>query len=66
MLWVRKHCIAELEGHNANAFGQQALYSLTTGSDNAAFGTYALHQLTTYSSNTAVGNFAMRYATRSC
>jgi hypothetical protein len=42
------------------AFGQQALYSNTTGADNTAVGRYALLNSTTGADNTAVGNNALR------
>ena len=45
------------------AVGDNALFSLTTGTNNTATGSAALHDNTTGSSNTATGSFALRFNT---
>ena len=45
------------------AEGQDALFSLTTGSANTAIGYQSLHSVTTSSGNTAVGNLALASST---
>ena len=45
------------------AEGEDALFSLTTGSDNTAVGYHALHNITDSSQNTAIGSSALENAT---
>jgi hypothetical protein len=45
------------------AEGEDALFSLTTGSDNTAVGFHALHNITDSSQNTAIGASALENAT---
>ena len=45
------------------AEGEDALFSLTIGSDNTAVGYHALHNITDSSGNTAIGNNALANAT---
>jgi len=49
--------------YNISAFGQNALYTNTSGNANSAFGAYALTSNSTGGLNTAVGSVALYYAT---